>query len=426
MARREKGVRRQGQGWLARVRVQGVMYYQTFPLNTPPAEMREWRRTTRDDHLKRYPKSAPGTLEANVQAYLKTLADRPRLQRDRARHLAWWTDRFGHRRRQSITRAEWMGAFAELRATPVTRGRRTEMCTAPRSASDIRHHRTAIFHLFTTLDGKNAPNPFREIPAPAQADPEPRALPYALIEAIFSVMPDDKYRAKLTAGQRADIAARLARRESPSHIGRAHGVAESMIRKIRDGDSPGGRIELAKAKARCRVMAYAGGLPPAQIKLLKPSDVDATTSSIITAGRKKGKGTKRVRLPIPPQGVQALQQFFAVGADGPFDTSSLNRLFQAAIARLVDRVALFDWRRARALHEQLAPATLYWLRHSYLTAAFAVSQNIRAVQVLAQHSDQRQTHRYTLAAVDPQLLELTTALGATLPGARWPVTHASR
>lgn len=415
MSRKAVGIRRHGAGWQVYIRVRGVLFVEQFPANTPPTELKEWRRKTRDDYLTRNPKPQAGTLSKNVETYLKTLAHRPRLQQERATQLAWWVARFGHRRRGSIDRAEWLGALSELAATPVTKGHGKTAYTVERSASSIAHYRMAMFHLFTTLDGKDAPNPLREIPAPSPREAEPRAIPYPIIEAIFAVMPDRKHRQKLSPDQIADVQRRLAAKESPSSIGRAVGVSEAMIRKLRDGKHLVRDDPAAKAKARLRVMAYAGGLPPAQMKTIRPGHVDWTQSAVLLKGRHKGKGTRTIRLPIPPQGLEALRTFFAVQADGPFSTSSLNHSFQRGIARLVDRVAATDWRAAKALHDRLQDATAYDLRHSYLTQAFEVSKNIRAVQVLAQHSDERMTHRYTLGAVDPQLQALAIALGASFP-----------
>lgn len=372
MPRKEPGVRRHGKGFQVYLEVRGQHFSQSFPINTPPAEMREWRRNTRHEELKRLPPAAvAGTLAKDIERYLKTLSDRPKLQKERAHQLAWWADRFGHRRRHSIRRDEWRAALADL----ATR----------HSPSTVRHYRTAMFHLYTTLDGKDAPNPLREIAPPRSADPEPRALPYPVIDAIFAVMPD-----------------------------RGQGLRHEK------------RSLHSKTKARLKVMAYVS-LPPEQIRWIDPEDLDLDSEvpSVMVQGRKKGKGSKSVRLPLTPQGVQAFREFVAADAfertrpDGTrtkFSTSSARTSWWRAIRLMVDRLAQTDWRAARSLLESLqrVSATPYDLRHSLLTESFLASGNIRATQALAMHSDARMTERYTLAAVNIALKAVVDQLGTRL------------
>lgn len=47
----------------------------------------------------------------------------------------------------------------------------------------------------------------------------------------------------------------------------------------------------------------------------------------------------------------------------------------------------------------------YDLRHSYGTAVFAATGDIRSTQVLLGHSKAEMTHRYTLGAVDARVRE---------------------
>ena len=82
-----------------------------------------------------------------------------------------------------------------------------------------------------------------------------------------------------------------------------------------------------------------------------------------------------------------------------------------------DRLALQDWRAAKVLLESLqrVGARPYDLRHSYLTESLMASKNIHATQKLALRAYIRMTDRYTLAAVDPVLLDVVSQLGARLP-----------
>lgn len=410
MPRKVKGERRHGAGIQVYTRVRGQLLIDQLPLSSTPAERKARREELRKDHLRTLPaKTARGTFAADVEAYLPTLADRPTLRHARAVQLAWWEARFGHRARHSVKRHEWMTALVELAATLIVNGSRRGR---PRSATSVRHYRTAVFHLFTTLDGKDAPNPFRDIPPPRMPDAEPRGLPYPLIEAIFDAMPDRRYGKKLTSAQIDAIRARLVTdRKNLSAIGRDFKVSETMIRKIRDGRY-GHHDTAGTTKARLRVAAYVG-LPKAQIERLRPEHVNFEESTVMILGRRKGKGTRTVRLPLIPQGAEALRIFFATGAAGQtYSASSASRTWWRAIRTMVDRMAATDYRAAKLALDALRAfkARPHDLRHSFLTAYFLKTGNIRATQEMAMHADGRQTQRYTLAAVDPQLKALAAAL----------------
>lgn len=412
MSRKIKGERRHGAGWQVYTRVRGKLLTDQLPNTATPKDRRDRREELRKDYLRTLPaKTARGTFAADIVTYLKTLADRPKLQRARAVQLAWWAARFGHRARHAIARAEWMAALADLVVAPIAIGTRRGRV---RSVSNVRHYRTAVFHLFTTLDGKDAPNPFRDIPAPRPPDAEPRGLPYALIEAIFDAMPDRRYGKKLTQADVALIAVALqfAPATNLSAIAREYKVSETMIRKIRDGRYQQRFDAAALTKARLRVAAYVG-LPKAQIERLKPEHVDFDGMTILVLGRKKGKGTRTTRLPLLEQGADALRLFFASGAVGKtYSASSAARSWWRGIRTMVDRVALTDWRAAKAALDTLQAfkARPHDLRHSFLTGFYMQTGDIRATQGMAQHADGRMTHRYTLAAVDPRLKALTATL----------------
>jgi site-specific recombinase XerD len=122
-------------------------------------------------------------------------------------------------------------------------------------------------------------------------------------------------------------------------------------------------------------------------------------------------------LPVTPQGLDALRDLVAGDALGPFSMSSAAKLWWRAIHTMVDRLAATDHVAARTLLRSLqrVRATPYTLRHSYLTQVQLAGQNIHATQQLAMHRDIRQTERYTLASVDPQLLDVIATLGPRLP-----------
>ena len=155
----------------------------------------------------------------------------------------------------------------------------------------VRHYRTALYSLWTALDGKDAPNPLRDVKPARSDDPEPRALPYEIIDGILAAMPE-----------------------------RGQGLRNVP------------RSDVSKTKARLKVQAYVG-LPPKQVMLLREDDVNWRESSVLVQGRHKGKGTHTTRLPLVPQAVAALREFFDAKAEGRFSTSSARQSFRRQIAR---------------------------------------------------------------------------------------------
>ena len=136
----------------------GSARFKRFPAGTPLDSVRRWRMDTRValDLTKR----AAGTLAGDVEPFLRQIADRPRLVAERRQQLEWWAARLGHLRRHAITPSDVRAALAELRQTL--------------AASTCNHYRQALFSLYKTLDGRDAPNPLRDVaPFP---NPAPRLV----------------------------------------------------------------------------------------------------------------------------------------------------------------------------------------------------------------------------------------------------------
>ena len=169
----------------------------------------------------------------------------------------------------------------------------------------------------------------------------------------------------------------------------------------------------SKAKARLQVMAYVG-LPPAILMLIQRADLDLAGASVVVHGRKKGGGTRPVRLPLTPHGVAAFTAFVAADAFGRYSAPVAQSAFRRAIATMCTRLEANDQTRAlgQQLRAQLRDATAYDLRHSFLTDAQLATGNLRATQGLAMHADIRQTMRYTLASVAPELQAAAEAIAA--------------
>lgn len=349
-----------------------------FPLDTPRREIRDWQqREEAKLRTARPPRVARGTFDADIVAHLKIYADRPKLQAQQAYYLTWWASqrgddgrRLGSRRRDSFTAAELRGHLARLAATKIPRGPHKK--PGRPTPATVRHYRTALFSLYTNLDGKDAKNPLRDVAPPASEDPEPRWIPYEVLKAIVAAMPD---------------------RGQPTRH-----------RK---------RPKTSKTKARLAVWMETG-LPKRQIEQLQPEHVDEASHSVLVKGRKKGKGTKTVRLPVTDAALAALRHFFRIGAGGRFSASSARKCWWRAIHALVDEMAASDYKAARTLLESLRRmhAHPYDLRHSYLTDSYLAGKDIRATQDLAQHSDGRMTRRYTLAAVDRRLADVAQQLAS--------------
>lgn len=387
----------------------GGFHSKLVDLATSPREMQGWIDKEYSDYKRKHPKGARGTLAGDVPMYLPLLADRPKTQQQRATQLAWWCDLFGHRPRSTLTSVELETALTGLTA-------------AGKAPSTVQKYRTALYHLFTKLDGKNESNPLRDVPPPRDREAQPRRIPYEIIEAIFAAMPDRRYATKLAEADAAAIYAEAtAPKANRSAVARAHGLSETMVRKI--VAKAGKRFDqAAQGKAILRVMAYTG-LPPAQIKLLEPRHIDWHAPSVLAQGRKKGGGTRSVRLPLVPPGVAALQAFADANAFGrQFSSSSLNAVFRRGVSRMCATLEADPTTRAigEQLRIELADATPYWLRHSFLTESQLATGNISATQSLAMHSDARMTRRYLLAAVAPELQH-----AADLLATRWGVQRDS-
>jgi integrase len=359
-SRRRGGWRRKGNRLQAYVRLHahvGGLKTKSYPLTTEPRVIQEWIDKTSLKYRTKHPKTEPGTFAADIAAYLPLLADRPKLRAARAVHLAWWAAcvgtngiRFGARQRETLEPVELERALTALLA-------------AGKAPSTVKKYRMALFHLFTKLNGKNGENPLRDVRPPREADPLPKALPVSIIAAILNAMPD-----------------------------RGQG--------LRHQD----RATVSKTKARLRVIATTG-IPHAQLRQITAKDLEWDEPSVLVRGRKKGSGTRTARLPLTPAGVEAFRAMAAAEAWGPFSASSMNASFQRGITHLC--ATLKEKPETRALGDRLerdlADATPYSLRHSFLTEAQLATGNVAATQRLAMHADIRMTQRYTLAAVHPEL-----------------------
>jgi integrase len=341
-AKHPTGIRPIPQGWQAYVRINGKIRSKHFPPATSLTTMKRWREDQRvRARLGAELPPAGATLREDVQTYLRQVQTMPTL-RDRRDDLIRWLHVFGPERiRKSITAGEIRAQLERWRLEGY-------------AANTVNHRRTALMHLWSVLDGKTAQNPARDTPR-YQDDSQhapPRALSYEAIAALLDAM------------------------------------SESVTR------------------ARLELMAWTGW-PPAQIAKLTPADIRWDDAVFIQA-RRKGKGAAGVWLPLLPQAWTALREYKRLGAWGKYSTSSARKSLRVAAKRARRalcaqvKAGTLDRPTAKARRRELLDVTPYQLRHSFLTLVARITQDDRAVMVLAQHADIRQTHRYTEATADPR------------------------
>jgi len=341
-----KGIRQDHRGYQAFVKVRGQFYSKRFPFTkkdgtrTTLAELKEWRTAKRASieqgvAIPLVEPNAPSFADDAI-AYLKTIGTMPSAS-DRQRDILTWMKVFGSRPRSAITALEIRTALAAWRKT--------------HSGSTCNKLRTALMSMYTTLDGKSARNPVRDIQKYQETDPEPRELSYGTIYRILACM-------------------------RPS-----------------------------KTRARLRVIAWTGW-PHAQLKRLKREHVDLKAGRAYVTPRRKGKGRKGGWLPLLPGAIIALREFDRrkcytedaptiktgprKGQPIPFSNSAMHSAFARALTKL-------NGHRARL---KLRPITArpYDLRHSFGTMIAERITDERAIQELMMHSRAEQTRRYTEGA----------------------------
>lgn len=336
-----EGITRIGNRLRATVKARGVQRERWYAVGTSLRTIQDWRDRERGRLKDDRPAAARGTFAKDADRYLDTLSDRPKLKRERTYQLEWWRIRFGALRRTSIQSPDIRAALADLRTT--------------KAASTCNHYRMALAHLWTTLDGKDARNPLRDVPVFQEPEAEPRNLAPGVVDQIFAAL------AKL----------------GPTRKGQK-------------------RARVSLAELRLRVM-YATGLSPAEIMRITPGDLALPSRAVYVRRRLKGKGAEGMLLPLTAQGVTALEAFAAADAFGPFSTHAVYRCWVRACKRL---------RKADvgpALDRILRSARPYDLRHSFGTWLLQGTGDLAATKELMRHRSTKTTKRYVRAAVAPHL-----------------------
>jgi site-specific recombinase XerD len=315
-----------------------------FSKDTALRKMKAWQEDAKAEMRRQDLRPAKGSLAADAEQYLQLVKPRLVSFKDRAYDLRQWLPRFGQRYRHTLEPNELQAQLNEWRL----KGYSAQTCNL---------RRTALSHLFTTLDGKRARNPVSDVPKFERPEPTPHALPYEIIQAAF-----DKMRANAT-------------------------------------------------KARLMLVAYAG-FRPSEIMRSVPEDVEPYLGAPEPFCYKRtGKRGRPVMVPLPLEGVEAWKLFIANNAWGPFARENINRDWKAAMRRaglarvqeLIDENASAE--TVAATERAFTPVRCYSLRHSYATQLLLRgADDIALVQEALGHRDARTTRIYTTVKVNPRLI----------------------
>jgi len=348
------GIRKHGAGWQTRVKVRGEWAHASWPLETPLSDMIEWIKDERARLRTTLPQTKGGTLAGDVAKYLalESVKAMPTFG-ERQQHLEEWCAIFGRRRRRSLSALD----IEEQR----------DAWLQVMSAASVNKRLRALSNLWTKLDGRRAPNPVLEVHECEEPDAQPRGLPYDVIDAIIAAIP------------------------------------ETAVGVKKDGTRTTGKniARPSKTKARLRVIAYTG-LPHATLKRLTRDDLtlfdqdkdgQETGGTILVPPRRKGRKHRRAAdkplselLPLIPAAAAAFREFDRLDCWGNFSNSSMHSAFQRACKTL-----------------GITGLRPYDFRHSYLSAVYQETKDLRVTGQLGGHRSERTTRRYTLAAVAPHV-----------------------
>lgn len=278
------GIYRTARGFRAFVRLrvsrgQYRLVSKRFPKSATVKAMTDWRHGQQiAARGATGPKAIAGTLAEDIDRYLLEVAAMPTVAW-RKRDLDAWRTLFGDLDRalltSSIIRAtlhRWRTEGPVLRFDP--RHKVYRALKQPLSASACNHRRTALLHLYTILDGKDAPNPVRAVKPFPEPPPQPR--------------------------------------------GRDIGFLHAALTRIRN----------PRQRARAQVLLWTGIRGNSELATMTAAHVDleARVCHVPT-----GKGARTMRtVPLTDSGVAAWQAFIAARAWGTYDRNTLRKSIQAA------------------------------------------------------------------------------------------------
>lgn len=287
------------------------------------------------DELEKSAAVVRGTFAADVAAMLKTLSAGVYRENRRRECKAWLDAGFGTKRRHAITASQITTQCGVWHASGI-------------AASTINHRLTGLRAVYKFHDHGVGPcatvKRYRE-------RRDVRAIPQAAVEAVLM-----------------------------------------QLECVRISSVKRSRIVIPNS-ARLMVMARTG-LPPEQIRRLKPTDVDLVKRSMFIRSRKKGAGVPGRSLPLTHAAVRAFQAMHETKAWGAFSTASLFHHFQRARERAVAAWCEHcgPWPAPDNFHP-------YDLRHAFLTEVYRRTRDLRVTAELGLHADMTMTALYAQAAV---------------------------
>jgi integrase/recombinase XerC len=180
-----KGIRKDRRGFRAYVQVGTQQRQKRFPATASVKQMQAWRDEARVALRKTLPEQpASGTLLADIGRYLAQVKAMPTIAQ-RMDHLEKWAAALGgHTRRSSLTPEQLRTVMHQWRGMGL-------------SPATCNKRRTALMHLFSILDGKDARNPVRAVPKFRVEDPLPRGRDYATLRQSLDAMQDSRTKARL-------------------------------------------------------------------------------------------------------------------------------------------------------------------------------------------------------------------------------------
>jgi len=263
--KKTKGVERVGNGLRATIRISGQLYRSpVFPIDTPLSKLEKWRSKTQMRFARR--RSALTSFADDVVAYLfiDRVANMPSI--DTQRHLLkCWVEALGSIGRDDITHDMVEKQLWLWKKKPLSEG-------------TVNKRRTALMSFFGEMNERGEMNPVADTTHFEEKLPPPKHIDYAVIRAVFSVMPK------------------------------------------------------SVAKARLMLLAFAG-IPPAQQNDIKPDYVNWKASSVQMPPRNKGKGTDWRQRPLLREGVMAFRYVRRLNAWGFVDSMNLQDPWRRALAR---------------------------------------------------------------------------------------------
>ena len=356
-----------GRGYVAQVRLRPFpLKKKRFPFGTPLRVLETWLARTRGEleaaraklqRVSNDPAGGRATFDDDVDRYLETLIN-PAMHKDTRWQFERWLkkagDDFGRIPRMLISGDDWRRLVAKW-----------ERYGIPVTPDDGYRHRIVP-------PGPLAPDTVNKI--------------RACFISFYNTLDGDK-----TA---ANPARAIPRRKSKAP--EARGLDMDVALRIIDALPAGSRTS-----ARLMLMCVLG-LRPVEIMRIQPAkDWNRARAELVVRTAKGGSGRT---VPLNTRATTALELLEARQAWGTFTSAPAARMFHAAV-------------KAAGL-DALEPLRPYDLRHSFGTAAYRATGDVKATGAALGHSNLRMTERYIGAAVDERVAKLYAAVDKTLPAVR--------